>query len=552
MSVDSITEKRSDRDSESLKTEYVDTPEDRKLLRKVDLQLATLTMTILSELTLTFSSLLPILTGLYLLSFLDRSNVGNAKIVGLATDLKISGPEYNTALALYFVAYVLFEVPANVRRPVNAQSLHGTYSLTHIQIILKRFNPRVWLPTLTLLWGITSVGQGLIKNKSGLFGIRFFDITELVLLGANAAGELLYSSEVLHWQVHLEVSHIPRQKRTLVLLRLPGILAYAIGKMEGVGGKKGWEWIFIIEGLLTIAVSLIAYFVVPTWSHSAKFLTEPERERLLARLNADSDAGQTEEFRWFYVRQAFTDPVVWGYALLFHGYAFVLYSLSLFLPTIIAGLGYATWKAQLQVDPPIFPAALAHQLSVHRLTVPPNALAALSIALTVWISSRTNLRAPFIVGAAVVAIIGYIILMTTHTAGAQYVGVHFAAAGVYTGNALLLSWPGENVSSQTKRAVAVAMQITIGDIGAISGVLVYRPKLSANHFRTPHAIAIGYLVFAIIVATTLATWMKKENKRRDQVLSQEKEAEFYTPKQRKVKELGYNLGDRDLHYRYVY
>ncbi|KAG6843473.1 hypothetical protein H0H93_000873, partial [Arthromyces matolae] len=91
-----------------------------------------------------------------------------------------------------------------------------------------------------------------------------------------------------------------------------GILAYAIGKMEGVGGRRGWEWIFILEGILTIAVSLLAYFIVPTWSHSAKFLTEPERERLLSRLNSDSDAGQNEKFDWHYVLQAFKDPVVWG------------------------------------------------------------------------------------------------------------------------------------------------------------------------------------------------------------------------------------------------
>ena len=73
-----------------------------------------------------------------------------------------------------------------------------------------------------------------------------------------------------------------------------------------------------------------------------------------------------------------------------------------------------------------------------RLTIPPNALASVSIWTTVWVSSKVNRRAPFIIGSAGVAILGYIILLTTKTPGAQYVGVHFAAAGVYTGNALLL------------------------------------------------------------------------------------------------------------------
>ncbi|GLB38315.1 putative MFS general substrate transporter [Lyophyllum shimeji] len=465
MAKDSFSEKRDDSVIESQRTEkYLDSIEDRKLVRKVDLHL------------------IPTLTLLYLLSFLDRSNIGNAKIVGLAADLHVSPPEYNAALALYFVAYVLFEVPAN--------------------IILKRFNPQIWLPTLTLTWGIASICQGLITNKAGLFGIRF-------LLGVTEAG--LFPGVIYVFSVYYRRQE--RSWRVAIFFggaalagAFGGILAYAIGKMEGIGGRKGWEWIFILEGVLTVAASLAGYFLVPTWSYEAKFLTEAERARLRVRLKADSDAGEKEQFDWCYVRQAFTDHLVWGYAVLFHGFAFVLYSLSLFLPTIIADLGFQSWQAQL-------------------LTVPPNALAAMSIWAAVWLSSRLNLRAPFIVGSAGIAIIGYIALLTTRTAGAQYVGVHLAAAGVYTGNALLLSWPGENVSGQTKRAVAVAMQITIGDIGAIAGVLIYRPNLSANRFRTPHIIAIGYLVFAVIVATYLATWMRTENQRRDLLLSLDHESE---------------------------
>ncbi|KXN81772.1 hypothetical protein AN958_03698 [Leucoagaricus sp. SymC.cos] len=269
--------------------------------------------------------------------------------------------------------------------------------------------------------------------------------------------------------------------------------------MDGVGGRKGWQWIFIIEGLLTIVVSGLAYLVVPTWSHKAKFLTDPERERLLERLNADSDAGSIEKFNWYYVQQAVTDPLVWEYAVVFHGFAFVLYSLSLFLPSIIQGLGYASWQAQL-------------------LTIPPDTLASISIWFTVWLSSKYDRRVLFIITAAGMAIIGYIILLATKTPGAQYVGVHFAAAGIYTGNALLLSWPGENVSVQTKHAIAVAMQITIGDVGAIAGVLMHRPSLSATQFRTPHIIAIGYLLFAILVTSYLWWWMNKENTRRTEIL----------------------------------
>ncbi|KAJ7212094.1 major facilitator superfamily domain-containing protein [Mycena pura] len=448
--------------------EPIDLPEDRALVRKVDLRL------------------IPILTLLYLLSFLDRTNVGNAKILGLTTDLHVAAPQYNTALALYFVAYVLFEVPAN------------------------RFDPQFWLPTLTLVWGVVSICQGLVKNQAGLFGIRFWLFPGVVYLFS-----VYYRRHERSWRVAIFFGG------AALAGAFGGILAFAIGKMDGVGGKKGWQWIFILEGVITVVISLLAYFIVPTWSHRATFLTEEERARLLARLKTDSDAARKEKFEWFFVAQALKDHLVWAYALLFHGFAFVLYSLSLFLPTIIAGLGFASWQAQL-------------------MTVPPNVLASLSIWFTVWLSSRYNLRAPFIIGSAFVAIIGYVILLAAPSPGAQYAGVHFAAAGVYTGNAF---WPGENVSGQTKRAVAVAMQITIGDIGAIAGVLIYRPEFSGDGFRKPHIIAIGYLVFGATVATYLWVWMSRENKRREQ-LAASRDKEY-------IDEDEQRLGDRSILYRYV-
>ncbi|KAJ3722074.1 major facilitator superfamily domain-containing protein [Lentinula guzmanii] len=461
-----------------------ETAQDAHLVRKIDLRL------------------LPILTLLYLLSFLDRS------LPPFAQDLNLSAPAYNTSLALYFVAYVIFEVPSN--------------------IVLKRFDPRLWLPTLTLVWGIVTVCQGLVANQAGLFGIRF-------LLGATEAG--LFPGVIYLFSVY----YLRRERRARVAIffggaalagAFGGILAFAIGKMEGIGGRRGWQWIFILEGLLTILISLSAYFIVPSWSYKAKFLTEPEKERLLYRLDSDTDPAHKERFQWAHVKQAFTDHLVWSYALLFHGYAFALYSLSLFMPTIITELGFQSWQAQL-------------------LTVPPNTLAALSISLTVWLSIRYDRRAVFIIIAAAVAIIGsfpprYIVLLTASKPGAQYVGVHLAAAGIYTGNALLLSWPGENVAGQTKRAVAVAMQITFGDIGAIAGVLIYRPNLAGHEYRKPHIIAIGYLLFSIMVASHLRFWLARENRRRDALLSSKTTTspESIHDRQR--------LGDHHILYRYVY
>ena len=178
---------------------------------------------------------------------------------------------------------------------------------------------------------------------------------------------------------------------------------------------------------------------------------------------------------------------------------------------------------------------------------------------------------------------GYIVLLTTTTrtlfswltrspfltrtnnlAGAQYVGVHFAALGVYTGNALLLrfishpltpsivysrpawtrSWPAENISGQTKRAVGVALQITIGDLGAVTGVLLYRPAYAAHRFHKPHIIAIGYLTLSIVTAGGLWFGMARENRRRAEIIAAGKDEEV----DYETKVL---LGDRGVHWRYT-
>jgi MFS family permease len=110
--------------------------QDKRLVRKLDLRL------------------LPPLTLLYLLSFLDRSNVANARIEGLATDLGMTGDQYLTGLTLYFIGYVLFEIPCN--------------------IILKKTSPKLWLPTLTLVWGVIATLMGLTQNLAGFWAVRFF------------------------------------------------------------------------------------------------------------------------------------------------------------------------------------------------------------------------------------------------------------------------------------------------------------------------------------------------------------------------------------------
>ncbi|KAK5655658.1 hypothetical protein OQA88_5591 [Cercophora sp. LCS_1] len=446
--------------------------------------------------------LLPAVGILYLLSFLDRSNVGNARIEGLATDLGMTGNQYLTGLTLYFIGYVIFEIPCN--------------------IILKRTTPRFWLPTLTILWGIVATLMGIVQNLAGFFVARFF-------LGVAESG--LFPGVVYYFSMWYKRRE--RQFRISLFFSAAalagsfgGILAYGIGFMRGIVWDRGWRWIFILEGIATVIVGALAYLFIYNYPDTAEFLSDKERKYIHARLASDSDATHDERFNWANVMKAIRDPKCWLYGLGFHTTSLPLYTFSLFLPTIINALGYPPAISQL-------------------LTIPPYAFAFITTLSVAVLSERLHQRALFVAGSALFAIIGYIILISNPTPlqrpGVSYVGTFFAAGGIFPATALSLSWPAINVSGQTKRAVTNGMQISIGNLGAVLGTQLYRSG-DGPRFVVGHSFALGYLAANAAVSTLLYFVLKRENARRDTI----------TPE---VKEVGRLLdweGDEDLRWRFEY
>jgi hypothetical protein len=148
------------------------------------------------------------------------------------------------------------------------------------------------------------------------------------------------------------------------------------------------------------------------------------------------------------------------------------------------------------------------------MTVPPNAVGCVFTIGAAIFSERTKTRAPFIAGPACIAIIGYIILLSQNDPGVSYFGTILAAAGIYPATALVLAWPASNVSGQTKRAIANAMQISIGNLGAVLGTQLYRTETSPRWFLG-HGFALGYLIANTIVVGTLWIVLKNANRRKE-------------------------------------
>ncbi|KAG6840574.1 hypothetical protein C0991_005763 [Blastosporella zonata] len=245
--------------------------DEKKLLRKIDL------------------ALIPWLSLLYLLSFLDRTSIGNAKLYNLETDLHITDMQYLLALTIFFISYALFEVPSN--------------------IFLKRLRPSIWLSFLMLGWGVMMTLQGVVHNFGGLMGMRWM----LGLFEAGLFPGVNYYLSCWYKRSEFGIRAAIFFSAASVSGAFGGLLAAAISKMEGVGGKPAWAWIFILEGLVTVIAGILSFWIIQDFPDTAKFLSEAERTVVIRRLQGDNQfsAAGGEKLEMKYIWTAIRDWKSW-------------------------------------------------------------------------------------------------------------------------------------------------------------------------------------------------------------------------------------------------
>ncbi|KAG1857897.1 MFS general substrate transporter [Suillus tomentosus] len=402
--------------------------------------------------------LLPFVTVFYLLSFLDRANVGNAKVAGMATDLKLTGFRYNIAAAVFFIPYSFAEVPSN--------------------IAIKLFRPSRWIPSIMVLWGVVMTLMCLVRSYQSLVVARMF-------LGLTEAG--LFPG--VNYYICLWYPRSERSKRIAIFFSsaslagaFGGLLAYGIERMEGVGGLHGWQWIFCLEGIATVLVAILSFFYMHDYPETAKFLTESERSYIVDVLKQDSN-NLSSRFDTRFIWQAIKDYKTYVQILINIGLLVPGYAIALFSPTIINELGYSAANAQL-------------------LSVPPFAAGCIGTIIVGIYSDKHNLRGPYIIGGALVSLVGYILLYCSVRAGPSYVGACLAAAGVYPPVAIVLAWAGSNAGGDLKRGVVLAMVIGLSNLGGICSSFIY---IDPPRFHIGHGTIMGFLSLSIIMSL-FAMW----------------------------------------------
>jgi MFS family permease len=425
--------------------------------------------------------LLPILFVLYMFAFLDRVNIGNARIQGLLPELHMTAAQYNVASMILFPPYILLEVPSN--------------------IIIKRVPPSLWLSGLMFFWGITTMCQGFVKSYGGLLACRVF-------LGVFEAGVFpgaAYLIGMYYKRFELQKRLVFFFSSSLLSGAFGGLLAFALAKMNGRAGYSGWRWIFIIEGLATIFVAIIAYFMIVDWPDDAKFLTEEERALIRYRLAHDGHSGSArmDTLNKSAVKRIFGDWKIWCGTLAYFCVCVTGYATSFFIPTILTEFGWKASSAQLH-------------------TIPVYVVGAALTLFCAWWSDRIQHRYAFTMGGLALAIIGYIILLCQQSVagghhmprGVKYFAIILIPTGNYICQPLLVVWLANNMAGHYKRSFAAALQIGLGNIGGIVGSNIFLGS-EAPLYHTGYGTGLALLGVCMITCTVWYFGMMAENKARD-------------------------------------
>lgn len=432
--------------------------EDKRLVRKIDMRT------------------IPWLSFLYLLAFLDRANVGNAKLEGLLNTkllkgLGINDQEYLWGLTIFFVSYAFFEVPSN--------------------ILLKRLKPHIWFSIIIILWGITMTLMGTMKNYNSYLSARWFlGVFEAGLFpGVNYYLSSWYKRSEFGLRAAIFFS------AATVAGAFGGLLAAGIAQMSGTGGLLGWNWIFILEGIVTVVAGLASFWIIVDFPDTASFLSERERAQVVWRLQQDQQKSAAGEgFQWKRIFEAFFDIKVWLAMICYMGADGALYAFSLFVPTIIKELGYTNTRAQL-------------------FTVPPYVCAAFTTVFVGFMADKYGRRGMWNIICSAVAIAGYAMLRSTGSAHISYGGVFLAAMGVYPMIPNTVAWFGNNFEGAYKRGIAMAIFISWGNLNGAVSSNIYR-AVDKPRYKLGHDVVLVYLCLAFSGAILTLLYLRFENNKR--------------------------------------
>ena len=399
--------------------------------------------------------LIPFLFLCYILAYLDRVNVGFAKLQ-MVKDLSLSDAAFAFGAGIFFIGYFFFEVPSN--------------------ILLKKFGARVWIARIMISWGVISSAMMFVHSERMFYVMRF-------LLGIAEAGffpgiifylTLWYPSRLRSTRTALFVSAIA----------VSGVLGNPISgaimdSLSGTAGLAGWQWLFLFEGIPSILVGFWVFFYLDSSILDSKWLTAEEKD-VLAK-NLESEEKHKSEV---HLSDAFKSGKVWALCAIYFTLMIGLYGISFWLPTIVKAFGVKGY------------------LRIGLITAIPYFVAVVGMLLISRSSDRTGERRLHYVINVTAGAIG--LILSGIFASNPYLSIAFLSIGTLgVIGSMPVFWPIPSAFlAGTASAAGIGLVNSIGNLGGYFGPQV---PIWAKNFSTDPSAAL-YVIAAVLVVGAVLTF----------------------------------------------
>ena len=396
---------------------------------------------------------MPLLMGCYLLAYLDRINIGFAA-VAMNHDLHLDAYHYGLGAGLFFWGYFFFEIPSN--------------------LALQRYGARRWIARIMVTWGLLSMGTAFVKGWVGFLVLRF-------LLGVAEAG--LFPGVILYLTYWFTAEYRARIIAAFMVaipvsLAIGSPISSAILAMDGIGGFKGWQWLFLIEGAPTLLLAVIVWMTLPDRPRDARWLSADQKGWLEETLDKEQRKVQAAHGMSFW--RTFIDVRVLGLSFIYFANLTTNLGLAFFLPQIIKEIGFTNVQSAL-------------------ITSIPYVLGAIGALLWGYYSDKYKERRISLFLALLVSALGL--------AGAAFLGntlgavawMSVAAIGIYGAKAPFWPLPSMFLAGSAA-AGGIALINSVGNLGGFAGPYIMGwVKNATGSFQAGLYVLAAFGVAAAIV-----------------------------------------------------
>ncbi|KAI0547765.1 retrograde regulation protein 2 [Xylaria curta] len=432
--------------------------------------------------------IMPLVFTIYSLSVLDRSNLGNAHVAGLDESIGLTGDQYSTLGTFFYVTYIIFQSAA---------------------VGWKHFPAHAWVTFVVLSFATISTSQAAAQNYGGMVVLRFLlGATEAMYAGVPVYLSFFYPRDKVGFRQGIFLSG------SALANAYGGALGYAITQIKS--HIEPWRILFLIEGLPTFIIAIVAWFCFPDDIESAKFLSDREKQVVKHMVSRDQTADVVNHtglrVKDFFA--AFKDWRSYLTGLMYFGCNVSFASLPLFVPAIIAEIGSFT------------------RIQANGLSAPPYLLTFILIITFCFISDRVRMRGPFVCFFSVVAAIGFLLLATTEAAAPRYLGVYFAIT-IFVSVAILIPWVSNTHQTESKRAGGYAIFATFGQAGPLVGTNIF-PSNEAPYYRKGSWVSFSFCLLVAVTSAIFSFLLHRENRKLDKVQLEEGQPELCPPRFRYI------------------